>query len=339
VKKFCLVFFEVNKESNMNNLAVIFGTGPLGRATMNELVKRGEHVRMINRSGTLEQAPKNVEIVAADASNLESAIQASHGASVIFNCVGTAYTGQAWETQMPILWNNILQAAISSKAKLVIGDNLYVYDQVGTGIHENLPHSSTTRKGRARIRVVETMLEAHRSGRAQVTFVRGSDFFGPYAGDQSQLGSRVFPALLAGKAVQLIGNPDMPHTLTFIEDFGRAMVMVADHDQAFGHAWHVPNAPTQTRREVLEVAARMVDQPLRIQSMNALMLRGLGLFVPILREVSEMMYQSDKPYIVDSSQFIAQFGDIHTPLEVALEQTIAWFADRQRNPRGTLQTV
>jgi nucleoside-diphosphate-sugar epimerase len=322
----------------MNN-AVIFGTGPLGRATMHELVKRGEHVRMINRSGTLEQAPKNVEIVAADASNLESAIQASHGASVIFNCVGTAYTGQAWETQMPILWNNILQAAISSKAKLVIGDNLYVYDQVGTGIHENLPHSSTTRKGRARIRVVETMLEAHRSGRAQVTFVRGSDFFGPYAGDQSQLGSRVFPALLAGKAVQLIGNPDMPHTLTFIEDFGRAMVMVADHDQAFGHAWHVPNAPTQTRREVLEVAARMVDQPLRIQSMNALMLRGLGLFVPILREVSEMMYQSDKPYIVDSSQFIAQFGDIHTPLEVALEQTIAWFADRQRNPRGTLQTV
>ncbi len=323
----------------MNNLAVVFGTGPLGRATMNELVKRGENVRMINRSGNLEQAPKNVEIVAADASNLESAIQASRGASVIFNCVGTTYTGQAWETQMPVLWGNILQAATSSNAKLVIGDNLYVYDQAGTGIHENLPHSSTTRKGRARIRVVESMLEAHRSGRAQVTFARGSDFFGPYAGDQSQLGSRVFPALLAGKVVQLVGNPDMPHTLTFIKDFGRAMVMIADHDQAFGRAWHVPNAPTQTRREVLEVAAKMVNQPLRIQSMNALMLRVLGLFVPILREVNEMMYQFDKPYTVDSSQFVAQFSDIHTPLEVALEQTIAWFADRQRNPQSTLQTV
>jgi nucleoside-diphosphate-sugar epimerase len=327
----------------MNN-AVIFGTGPLGRATMHELVKRGEHVRMINRSGTLEGAPKNVEIVAADASNLESAIQASRGASLIFNCVGTAYTSQAWETQMPVLWNNILQAAISSNAKLVIGDNLYVYDQVGpnklaNGIHENLPHSSTARKGRARIRAVETMLEAHRSGRAQVAFARGSDFFGPYASEQSQLGNRVFPALLTGKAVQLIGNPDLPHTLTFIEDFGRAMVMIADHEQAFGRAWHVPNAPTKTRREVLEVAAKMVNQPLRIQSMNALMVRGLGLFVPILREVNEMMYQFDKPYIVDSSQFVAQFSDIHTPLEVALEQTIAWFADRQRNPRATLQTV
>jgi nucleoside-diphosphate-sugar epimerase len=322
----------------MNN-AVIFGTGPLGRATMNELVKRGEHVRMINRSGRLERAPKNVEIVAADASNLESAIQASRGASVIFNCVGTAYTTQAWESQMPVLWNNILQAATSSDAKLVIGDNLYVYDQVGSGIHEHLPHSSTARKGRARIRAVETMLEAHRSGRAQVAFARGSDFFGPYAGDQSQLGNRVFPALLAGKAAQLIGNPDLPHTLTFIEDFGRAMVMIADHDQAFGRAWHVPNTPTKTRREVLEVAAKMVDQPLRIQSMNALMVRGLGLFVPILREVGEMMYQFDKPYLVDSSQFVAQFGDIHTPLEVALEQTIAWFADRQRNPRAALQTV
>jgi nucleoside-diphosphate-sugar epimerase len=323
----------------MKSLAVIFGTGPLGRATMNELVKRGEQVRMINRSGTLEHVPKHVEIVAADASNLESAIQASRGASVIFNCVGTAYTSQAWETQMPVLWNNILQAATSSNAKLVIGDNLYVYDQVGTGIHENLPHSSTTRKGRARIRAVETMLEAHRSGRAQVTFARGSDFFGPYASEQSQLGNRVFPALMTGKAAQLIGNPDLPHTLTFIEDFGRAMVMLSDHEQAFGRAWHVPNAPTKTRREVLEVAAKMVNQPLRIQSMNALMLRGLGLFVPILREVGEMMYQFDKPYIVDSSQFVEQFSDIHTPLEVALEQTIAWFADRQRNPRATLQTV
>jgi nucleoside-diphosphate-sugar epimerase len=328
----------------MNNLAVIFGTGPLGRATMNELLKRGERVRMINRSGTLEHAPKNVEIVAADASNLEDTIQASRGASVIFNCVGTAYTSHAWETQMPVLWNNILQAATSNNAKLVIGDNLYVYDQVGSnnlknGIHEHLPHASTTRKGRARIRVVETMLEAHRSGRSQVAFVRGSDFFGPYAGAQSQLGDRVFPALLAGKAAQLVGNPDLPHTLTFIEDFGRAMVTIADHDQAFGRAWHVPNAPTQTRREVLEVAARMVNQPLRIQSMNALMLRGLGLFMPILREVNEMMYQFDKPYLVDSSQFVGQFTDIHTPLEVALEQTIAWFADRQRNPQSSLQTV
>jgi nucleoside-diphosphate-sugar epimerase len=310
----------------MNDIHVIFGSGPLGRSVMNELVRRGERVRVVNRSGSLEPAPTPVEVIAADAYDLEQAVEVSRGAKVMYNCVAPAYSAIAWENQLPKLWGNVLEAAARHGARLVIGDNLYMYDQIGVAIREDAPYRSSTRKGRARIRAVGTMLEAHRQGRAMVSFARGSNFFGPFATDQSHLGSRVFPALLRGFPVQLVGNPDVSHTITYIEDFGRAMVKLSDHEHTFGRAWHVPNAPTKTRRELLEVAARIAGQPLRIQTMPRWMVQGLGLIVPALREVSEMMYQFEQPYIVDSSLFAQTFGNDHTPLETALERTLEWFA-------------
>jgi nucleoside-diphosphate-sugar epimerase len=309
-----------------NELHVIFGTGPLGRSVMNELLSRGQQVRMVSRSGKMQDVPKGVEVRAADAYDLDHTHAASKGASIIYNCAAPSYSAKAWETDLPILWGNILEAAVSTQAKLVIGDNLYMYDQAAGDIHENRPYASTTRKGRARGKVAETMLKAHQEGSVQVTFGRGSDFFGPYATEQSQLGSRVFPALLKGKPVSMIGNIDVAHTLTYIEDFGKALVILGEHDEAFGQAWHVPNAPTKTKREVLELAARLANKPLKVSMMSPLMLRIGGLFVPAAREVPEMLYQYNQPYSVDSSKFVKAFGDSATPLEQALTQTIAWYA-------------
>ncbi len=323
-----------------NELHVIFGTGPLGRSVMNELLSRGKQVRMVNRSGKMQDVPKNVDVQAADAYNLEQARAAAKGASIIYNCAAPSYSAKVWETDLPKLWGNILEAAISTKAKLVIGDNLYMYDQAAGAIQENRPHQVTTRKGQARSKVAEAMLKAHREGKVQVTFGRGSDFFGPYATGQSQLGSRVFPALLQGKSVSMIGNIDVPHTLTYIEDFGKALVILGEHDEAFGQVWHVPNAPTKTKREVLELAARLANKPLKVSIMGPMMLRLAGLFVPVVREVPEMLYQYNQPYTVDSSKFVKAFGDSATPLEQALTQTIAWYTQQaQSNQPSKLQAA
>lgn len=323
-----------------NELHVIFGTGPLGRSVMNELLSRGKQVRMVSRSGKMQDVPEGVDVRAADAYDLEQAQVATNNASVIYNCAAPSYSAKAWETDLPKLWGNILEAAASAKAKLVIGDNLYMYDNVNGLIHEGLPHSAITRKGKARAKVVEAMLKAHQEGKAQVTFGRGSDFFGPYATEQSHLGSRVFPALLKGKAVSMIGNIDVPHTLTYTKDFGKALVILGEHDEAFGQAWHVPNAPTKTKGEVLESAARLANKPLKVSMMGPMMLRIGGLFVPAAREVPEMLYQYNQPYSVDSSKFVKAFGDSATPLEQALTQTIAWYAKQApSNQPGNLQAA
>ena len=130
---------------------IIFGTGPLGRATMEALLQRAEQVCMVNRSGTMPNIPASVKVIKSDAYNLESATQAARGANIIYNCTAPEYSTKLWTTQLPVLWGNILKAATLANAKLVIGDNLYMYDQNGATIHENLPMQSTTGKGKARI--------------------------------------------------------------------------------------------------------------------------------------------------------------------------------------------
>ncbi len=304
---------------------VIFGTGPLGRATMNALLARGEVVQMVNRSGIMPNIPSRVKVIKADAYNLESAKQAAFGASVVYNCTAPEYTAKAWTTQLPILWSNILESAAAQNAKLVIGDNLYLYDQVGINIHEDLPMQSSTNKGKARILAATKMLEAHKRGLVEVAMLRGADFFGEYATNQSHLGSRVIPAMLHGKPAQMIGNLELPHSMTYIKDFGLATAMVGASNDAYGQAWHVPNAPTISRRKILETLAGIIGQPLKVQVMPKFLMSALGLFIEPLREVGEMMYQFEQPYIVNHNKFITKFGDIHTPLETALEDTVTWF--------------
>ena len=47
---------------------VIFGTGAIGLATLDALLRRGESVRMVNRSG-IARVPDDVEVVAGDAAD------------------------------------------------------------------------------------------------------------------------------------------------------------------------------------------------------------------------------------------------------------------------------
>ena len=305
---------------------VIFGSGPLGRAVLNQILERQEPVRVVNRSGTMQGVPSSVEVVKADAYDVDSAKRAAAGASVIYNCAAPEYSVKAWQTQLPLLWGNIAQSAAHQAAKLIIGDNLYVYDQAdGSNIREDLPMHSSARKGQARIAVTKQMLELHRRGQVEIAFVRGADFYGPHGTDQSQFGSRMIPPLLRHQAAQVIGPSNAPHSITYLPDFGRAIAMVAQRDDAFGQAWHVPNAPAQSRLEVMTMLAAIIGAPLKVQAMGKPLIAVLGLFVPILREVAEMGYQFEKPYIVNHDQFVAAFGDIHTPLGTGLECTVEWF--------------
>ncbi len=305
------------------NTHTIFGAGALGITLAQELIQHGHTVRLVNRNGQPNNAPKEAQCIAADINDIQAIKGIAQGSSVIYNCIMPPYTAQAWETQLIPLWQNIANAA--QGAKLVIGDNLYMYDHTPGPISENRPMQNPTRKGQARIRAAETMQNMHNAGQTQIAFVRASNFFGPHATRQSIFGNNVFPAMLSGKTAQMIGGLDKKQSLTYLPDFARAMRIVGEHDEAFGQAWHVPNAPATTRREVLETIASFTQKPLKVAAMNQTMMTVVGLFVPALREINEMYYQFDRDYIVDSNKFIQHFGDIHTPLKTALQETTRWF--------------
>jgi nucleoside-diphosphate-sugar epimerase len=305
---------------------LIYGSGPLARATMKALVAEGRTVRLANRHGTAEGLPAGVEVVRCDASDPTQASACSRGAEVVFQCAQPAYSAAQWETFFPALQRSIAQGARAAGAKLVIGDNLYMYGPVDGPIREDLPYAATSRKGRVRAEMAREIMAMHDSGPLAVAVGRGSDFFGPGV-KSSAMGERIFPAILAGKKASLIGNPDVPHTYTFIDDFGHALAVLGHHEAAYGKVWHVPNAPATTTRAFLSEAFRIAGKPASMSTMGRGMLTLGGLFVPAAKEMLELYYEFEKPYVVDSSRFVAAFGDLHTPTAEALRATLDWFRE------------
>jgi len=310
--------------ANNSRLHVIWGTGPLGMAVMRALATKGETVRMVNRSGRAD-VPLNVQVVAADAYNSDSAHEACQGAKVVYQCAKPPY--HEWPQKFPTLQANILDAAAGVGAKLIIGENLYMYGEVpNRPITEDLPLVATTRKGLTRVQMAEAALTAQRSGKVQVAIGRGSDFFGPGVVD-SAIGERAFLPALQGKTASLVGNIDLPHTYTFINDLGKALVILGEHDEALGQVWHVPNAETLTTRQFMTIVFEEIGKPPQMSGMGKLMMRIGGIFNIGARETVEMMYEFEKPFIVDSSKFEHTFSERATPHREAIRQTIEWYRE------------
>lgn len=308
----------------MRATQVILGTGAIGRAIMHELRTRGEAVRMVSRSGKMAEAPANVEIVAADLYDASQVQSVCAEARVVYHTVQPDY--HQWPKLFPALQTAILNGLTGSNAKLVLAENCYMYgDTNGMPLTEDLPHQAQTRKGQVRSKISQDAFAAHRAGRVRVTSARGSDYFGPW-GLGAAMGERVFMPLLQGKKANLLGNVDIPHTQTYIPDFGRAMVVLGHDERADGLAWHVPNdMPKITQREMLTYAAQILNVPVQYSAIGQTMLRIAGLFSPAIHETVEMMYEFEKPFIVDSQRFETTFGMQATPMHDALAATIAWY--------------
>jgi nucleoside-diphosphate-sugar epimerase len=305
-----------------DELHVVFGTGPLGLAVMRELLALGKRVRLVNRSGTAA-APESVEVVKGNAADPASTRQVCQDATVVYSCVNAPYTD--WAALFPPMQAAIIQGAAAVNAKLVVAENLYMYGPVSGPMTEALPYRPTTRKGRVRAQMAEDLMAAHRAGIVRATSGRASDFYGPEAGQQGIFGDRVIPPLLAGKSVSMLGKLDVPHTYTYISDFGKGLVLLGAHDEALGQSWHIPNAPTMTARQVLTLFFEEAHLPPKMGSIPDLLLRTLGLVNPLVREVAEMLYEFNQPFVVDSSKFVQAFGDIATPHREAVRQTLEWF--------------
>ena len=307
--------------TNQQDLQVIFGTGPLATAVMRELLRQGKPVRMVNTRGQAD-VPASVEVVKGDAYSVESVTAVTAGAQVVYQCAQPPY--HQWPEKFPAMQAAILEGTARSGAKLVLAENLYMYGLVDGPITEDLPFRAHTRKGQVRARMAEQLLEAHQRGHVRAASARGSDFYGPGVLN-SALGDRVFVPILQGKKASAVGNLDLLHTYTYIDDFGKALVVLGEREEALGQAWHVPNPPPLTTRALLTMAFQQVGHTPQMSGMSKLMMRIGGLFVMAARESVEMMYEFEHPFVVDHGKFARAFGDHATPHDAALAQTLSWY--------------
>ena len=308
-------------------LHVIFGSGPAGRAVVQELLSKGKSVRLINRSGKANVVG-GVEVVAGDAADLETTRRLCQGAAVVYSCAAPPY--HQWPDLFPPLQNGILVGAAHAGAVLVSMENLYMYgSQGGKPIREDMSHDALTRKGITRTRMAEELMAAHESGRVRVISARASDFFGPGT-LRSAMGDRVFYPALKGKKVQVLGDPELPHTQTYVPDIGRALVLLGEKEEAQGQVWHIPSPETVSLRKFIEMVFQESGHSSRIQAVPKGMVKFIGKFQPIMRELYEMLYMFEEPWTLDFTKFEQAFGFQATPLKTAIQQTADWFRAHPR---------
>jgi nucleoside-diphosphate-sugar epimerase len=307
-------------------LHVVLGTGPLGLAVARHLAARGDQVRAANRDGRAD-LPEGVEVVAANVAETADAKRACDGAAVVYHCANPPYA--KWPDLHPPLMGSIIDGAATAGARLVFGDNLYAYGPVDGPLTETMPYRATGPNGRTRAQIAEALLRAHEEGRIQGTIGRGSDFFGPHA-HLSTVGDRVFARAIEGKPAQVLGNPNVPHAVTYIEDFARALATLGEREEALGQVWHVPTPETVTMRRFVEMVFEAAGQPPRLRAAPRWGIALAALFDPTMRAVKEQLYQSERPWAVDSSKFERAFGWGATPLPDAVAGTVAWFQDHSR---------
>lgn len=311
-------------------LHVVFGAGQVGRVLSARLIEMGLPVRAVSRNRPAGLA-EGVDWQAADAADPEAAVAAARGASVVYQCLNAPYTD--WPARFPPLQRGVLSAAERSGALLVSLENLYGYGPTeANAMTEDLPLAATTVKGRTRAAMTHELLAAAEAGRVRFTIGRASDFFGAGITTGTTLGDRVFANAIAGKRADFIGDPDLPHTYSYVPDVAAGLATLGTDERAVGGVWHLPGPETVTTRQLLELVAGDVGHPVGVRTLPKLAVRTLGLFNPTLRELVEMSYEFDRPFVLDTSKYQSTFGATYTPLATAVATTVAWYRTRNGGP-------
>ncbi len=279
--------------------------GVIANELMRELVSRVECVRLVRRHPT-PPGPR-MEARAADLLDARQVADAVKGSTVAYLVAGLPYRADCWETQWPVLLDNVIEACKHHQVRLVFLDNLYLYGRQESPITEDTAPNPCSRKGAVRARLAERLENEMHAGNLQALIARAADFYGPGA-TKSFVHPMVFELLCDGKKAAWMGRDDVPHSLLFTPDAGRALAILGNTPDAYGQVWLLPcdaDAPTG-HAFITRVAETFRTRP-GYRVLGPRMLRFAGFFHPAVRESIELLYQNTSPYIVDSSKFARRF--------------------------------
>lgn len=302
---------------------VVFGAGQVGAPLARLLARRGHEVRLVRRSPLTP--PEGVTLVAGDAGDAAFAARAAEKAAVIYHCMNPEYLASAWARELPRWRTALLAAASRNGARVVLLDNLYMLGPPrGRALGEDSPIAPRGRKGEIRAREWQAWLAAYARGEARIVCGRGSDFYGPGA-TQSYFGDAFMPLALSKGVARTLVRLDTPHTYHYTLDVAEALARLGEApDDAYGRWWMLPAAPAESTRAMVDRLGSALGRELRVQALPPLALRALGLFVPLLRELDEMAYQWQEPFVTDDRAFRARFGATPTSLDDGARAMAAW---------------
>jgi nucleoside-diphosphate-sugar epimerase len=274
--------------------------------------------------------PGAAQVHPADLSNKEQTIAAVKGSTVVFLLAGLKYDHKVWAENWPRIMSNAIEACKRAGAKLVFFDNVYMYGRVNGMMTEETPFHPSSKKGEIRARIATALMNEWKSGTLTAMIARCADFYGP-ATPNSVPSVLVFEPLSKGEKASWLVNDTIPHSFTYTPDASQSLIMLAERDTAWNQTWHLPTMSNPlTGHQFIASAAKELGVTPRYRVLNKLMLRVAGWFNSTIGESYEMLYQSDSPYIFDSSKFAKAFGFSGTPYADGIRATAASFKGSPR---------
>ena len=133
------------------------------------------------------------------------------------------------------------------------------------------------------------------------------------------------PRALGSGVAQTLTRLDTPHTYHYTLDVADALAELGEAPEgATGRWWMLPAAPAEPTQAMLDRLGEAMGQRLRVQAVPTLAMRGLSLFMPILRELGEMGYQWSEPFETDDTDFRNRFATRATPLDRGAHAMVEW---------------
>jgi nucleoside-diphosphate-sugar epimerase len=305
---------------------ILGANGTIGKLLARELMSYTDRVRLVSRKPL--RINETDELMAADLTQPGAVDRAVKGSEVVYLVVGFEYKAKVWEEKWPVLMRNTIDACAKHGAKLVFFDNVYMYDRDQIShMTEDTAINPPSRKGAVRKRISEMLLKAVEEGWIQALIARSADFYGP-DNNNNFITQMVMKNLKEGKKAMWFVGSDIKHSFTYTPDAAKATAMLGNTPDAYGQVWHLPTGsrPVTGREMITMIASELGAEP-KISLLPKFMLRPLGLFIPIMKEMREMIYQYDRDYFFDSSKFTRKFGISATPYEEGIKATCqAWKA-------------
>lgn len=285
---------------------VLGASGAIGRAVINELTLHQLPVRAVERK-VIHPA---LETTSANLLNPQETRAAIEGSSHVYLCIGLPYRAAVWAEQWPVVMKNVIDACAAAHANLIFFDNVYLYGPPPLSVPFDETHSQkpVTKKGHTRKQIADLLVKAFQEGTVNGVIGRSADFYGAYAVN-GPLYISFLERMLQSKAPQSLYPLNVPHTYAFTGDLARALVMLALDSSTYGQAWHLPVGNSITINELTDLFNQVLGTAFRTTQLPAPVQQLLALFIPPIREVREMMYQFESPFVMSYEKFQRHFPD------------------------------
>lgn len=307
-------------------MQTILGAGGIiGTETAKALRQYTKEVRLVSRN------PKKIYdddiLFPADLTNPDQTDRAVAGSKVAYLTIGLPYNSKVWEKTWPVVMKNVIEACKKYKTKLVFFDNVYPYGKVKGPMTETTPYRPVSKKGVVRKQVAGMVMKAVEKGEIEALIARAADFYGP-ATPLSFVTAMVFENFAKGKKAQWMIRDDVQHALTYTPDAGKATALLGNSPEAFNQVWHLPTDPNVlTGREFIELAAKHFNAKPKYRVLKKGLLKMIGVFVPVIRESIEMLYQMESDYVFYSSKFDRTYNFKTTRYEDGVANSAKYYLD------------